>query len=143
MSTDQGLAGYQSLFHRLSQAVLCAAKDSVAEVHPTGQATSPKPGWWCFWHKWLQSSGLTEHIDPMTREPSEQSPFILADFIGVTFPLWLILSTVNRIEGIKLNTFISPDLIADLTSLLLEISQRKKIIVFPFTKRNIILIILY
>lgn len=88
MSTDQGLAGYQSLFHRLSQAVLCTAKDSVAEVHPSGQAISPKPGWWCSWNKQLQSSGLTEHIDSMTRDPSEQSLFIFsfADIIGVTFP---------------------------------------------------------
>lgn len=44
MSTDQGLAGYQSLFHRLSQAALCAAKDCVAEVHPTGQASVPSQG---------------------------------------------------------------------------------------------------
>lgn len=44
MSTDQGLAGYQSLFHRLSQAALCAAKDCVAEVDPTGQASVPSQG---------------------------------------------------------------------------------------------------
>ena len=63
---------------------------------------------------WLQSSGLTEHVDPMTREPSEQSLFIysFADFIGVTFPFWHITSTVNRIEAMKQNISILPDLIA-------------------------------
>lgn len=130
------LADYQSLFYRFSQAVLCTAKDSVAKVQPTGQAICLKPGWWCFWHKWLKSSGLTKHVDLMTRQPSEQSLFIFsfADFIGVTFPFWLILSTVNRIEDIKQNTFISLDLIADLTSLLLEISQMKNWLHFPLQK---------
>lgn len=76
----------------------------------------------------------------MTREPSEQSLFICSfvDFIGVTFPFGLIPSTVNRIEAMECNTFIS----ADLTSLLLEKSQMKKWLPFRLQK-DIMLIILY
>lgn len=77
----------------------------------------------------------------MTREPSEQSLFIFSfvDFIGVTFPFGLTPSTVNRIEAMECNTFIS----ADLISLLLEKKSNEEMIALPFTERNIVLIILY
>lgn len=98
MSTALGLAAYQSLICSLSQAMLGTARDLVAEAHPMGQAISPKATWQCCWHKWLQGSGLTEHIDPVTRE---ESLFIcsLAEFTGLTCPFYLMapLLTEERI----------------------------------------------
>lgn len=122
VEADQGLAGYQSPF-QTSPRTAGPCKGPCAELHPTGQASGDGatgtsgcralPGW--------------EH------ESCDQGALraitvnhLLCRLQVLPFPSDHTFHTVNRIGGLKHNTFIS----SDLTSYL-EISQMKKWLHFP------------